>query len=138
MTVQDLTSAKTIQLRSREIIAHEIKFHAPSMREYFIALREDGRQIVFCHAGIAFAPDFTSTGPIPDAPQVASLADYHTLRSNLESLISENRKQEALVVFNILISILDGARFIGLDISNEEEELDKRLSEFEKSMTKPA
>jgi len=35
-------------------------------------------------------------------------------------------------IFNILISILDGAKHVGLDVGREEEELDKLLTEFEK------
>lgn len=133
-TIRENQIAGEIRLDTRHIAAHEIKPHPPTRTQYLILLRDDGVQIIFCHAGIAFAPDFTSTGPLPDAPPVASRVDYFTLRQNLQSLIDEKRHAEALLIFNILISILDGARRIGLDMGHEEEELNGTLSELEKFM----
>lgn len=130
-TIRETASGKEIRLDAKKILAHEIKQHPPTRTSYLILMREDGVQIILCYAGLAFAPDTTATGPLPDAPPVSSLRDYFTLQQNLQSLIAEKRAPEALLVFNILIAILDGARRIGLNIGPEEEELSQALTAFE-------
>lgn len=107
--------------------------HPQGLNDYLNLVFENGLEIVLCHAGIAFSPSFVSTGPLPDAPPVTCLTDYYSLLNNLDQIRADlTRKPEALLLFQVLISILDGAKAVGLDVGREEEELNAKLTEFEK------
>lgn len=133
LTLKESTTGKSLTLDLRRIHAFRLTPHPASGKEYLNLVFDDGMEIVLCHAGIAFSPSFISTGPVPDAPPVTCMGDYATLLQNLQVLIADARKQEALLLFNVLISILDGAKAVGLEVGAEEEELDKRLKQFEQT-----
>jgi hypothetical protein len=136
LTLNEYASGKTICVDVRKFSDFRLMPHPQGLADYLNLVFDDGRQLVLCHAGLAFSPSFTSTGPLPDAPPVSCLADYHKLLSKLKDLMSEDgRKGEILTLFNVLLSILDGAREIGLAISQEEEDLDKLLEKFEGTFT---
>ncbi len=132
LTLGEYASGKSVCLDVRKFCDFRLTPHPQGFADYLNLVFADGRQIVLCHAGLAFSPSFVSTGPLPDAPPVSCLADYHKLLKTLKELMSEDsHKGEILTLFNVLLSILDGAREIGLDISQEEEDLDKLLQKFE-------
>jgi len=136
LTLGEYASGKSVSYDIRQFCDFRLMPHPQGFADYLNLVFDDGRQIVLCHAGLAFSPSFASTGPLPDAPPVSCLADYHKLLSTLKDLMAEDgRKGELLTLFNVLLSILDGAREIGLDISQEEEDLDKLLEKFEGAFT---
>lgn len=95
---------------------------------------ESNIEIILSHAGFAFSPVFANTGPITDAPPVVCLQDYFRLYQSLQHLLHEReRKTDTLNLFRLLISILDGAKAIGLDVTAEEQNLEKCLAQFETS-----
>lgn len=133
LTLKECFSQKQISIDLRAIKQHRLKEEPQGHGTYLNLVLDTGVEIVLCHAGLAFSPHFVNTGPLPDAPPVSCLADYTRLLGDLKNILMEpDRNQEALLLFNVLVSILDGAKQIGMDVGQEEEELDKSLTEFEK------
>lgn len=136
VTLIESVSAKKIALDTRRILHHRIQQNPQTLSDYVNLVFDNGVEVVLCHAGLAFSPRFTATGPLPDAPPVTCMADYQTLFLNLIELMSDpTRRPETLKLFNVLISILDGARSVGLDVGPEEEELNRQLTTHEKNIS---
>jgi len=133
LTLNELSSQKQITFDLRTITQHRLKENPQTHEKYLNLLFDNGIEVVLFLAGVGFSPNFANTGPIPDAPPVSCMEDYFRLLGDLTSIVKESdRKNDAILLFNILISILDGAKAVGLDVGREEEELDKYLSQFEK------
>jgi hypothetical protein len=98
--------------------------------KYLRVLLDDGRSFAVAGAGIVFAPSFRSTGPLPECPETTCFADYRKLRAHLDHLEAGERG-EALQVLMVLLAFLDGARAIGLDVSEEERDLERALARLE-------
>jgi hypothetical protein len=101
---------------------------------YLRVVLEDGRSFALTGVGFVFAPSFVSTGPLPDCPPVASLVDFRRLFGHLEHLVTDvsaGHEAEALQVILVLIAFIDGARQIGLAVSDEERMLDAELKKLE-------
>lgn len=131
-TLIEPATGKQISFDAKAVARHRLTPHPQGLGDYLNLVFDNGIEIVLCHAGIAFSPSFASTGPLPDAPPVACMTDYSTLLRNLQDIGADpQRKAEALLLFNVLISILDGAKAIGMDVGSEEEELERMLSGFE-------
>lgn len=135
-TLIEVATGKEIQVDCKKVVDHRVTKNSQGYNDYLNLVFDNGNQLVLFHEGIAFPLCFQATGPLPDAPAVMSMPDYIRLFRNLKELVKEeDRKPEALMLFQILIASLDGARLIGLDIGYEEEELEKLLTEFEKGFT---
>lgn len=126
-------SHKKLAIDTTQITQYREQKNPQGFGTYLNLILGHGAELVLCTAGFAFCPSFTSTGPLPDAPPVTCMTDYTNLLANLHGLINESRKKEAVLLFPVLISILDGAKAIGLDVGLEEENLDKLLTSFENS-----
>lgn len=136
LSLKEIYSQKEIRFDIRSVKQHRLREHPQGLSDYLNLVFDDGREIVLCHAGLAFSPCFINTGPLEDAPPVACLQDYDKLVGELKALLAfPDRWQETLALFNVLLSILDGARAVGLNISEREEALDKLLGEFEKGFS---
>lgn len=132
LTLIELASQKQISLDLSAIENFRIAENKEGFGTYINLVLPNGNELVLCHVGFAFAPSFQNTGPIQDAPPVVSMTDYFNLKRNLEQLLQEpDRKMEIITLFHVLISFLDGAKLIGLEVEYEEEALEKQLSEFE-------
>lgn len=132
LTLKELFSRKEITFALKQITAMRLQNHPQGLGSYLNIVLDGHLEIVLCHAGIAFSPSFENTGPIPDAPPVTCLQDYKSLLNQLLALLAEEeRKTECLLLFNLLIATLDGAKKVGIDVSFEEESLDQLLTEFE-------
>jgi hypothetical protein len=139
VTLIELASGKQLSFDAKSVTNHRLTPHPQGFGEYLNLVFDGGKEIVLCHAGVAFAPSFNSTGPLPDAPPVSCMSDFFTLSHTLDDIKADpTRKPEALLLFNVLISILDGAKAVGLDVGYEEEKLDAKLTEFEKGFAPTA
>jgi hypothetical protein len=95
---------------------------------------DDGRVFALAGIGIIFAPSFIGTGPVPDCPASACFQDYQKLRRHLEHLAAddhEEQKREAIAVLMVLLAFLEGARLVGLDVAEEERDLEAILARLE-------
>lgn len=133
LSLIEVGTGKQFSFDLKNVVQHRLTPHPQGLHDYLNLVFENGLEIALCHAGIAFSPSFVSTGPLPDAPPVTCLADYYALQNNLDQIrLDPTRKPEALLLFQVLISVLDGAKAVGLDVGREEEELDTKLTAFEK------
>lgn len=132
--LKEWASLKTFSFSIQNITDHRLTPHPQGLSAYLNLMFDDGSQVVLCHAGVAFAPDFQNTGILDDAPQVVCMMDYYQMYNHMIDLAQdESQSTQTLHLFEILISVLDGAKKIGLDVSSEESQLDSQLSEFEKN-----
>jgi prepilin-type processing-associated H-X9-DG protein len=132
LTLIEVGTAKELSLDTRQIVKHRFKDNPQGHGKYLNLAFADGKEVILTLAGFAFGPSFQNTGPIPDAPPVSCMHDYYQWFKNLKQILQEeDRRGEAILLFNVLISILDGAKLIGLNVSVEEEGLEKLLTEFE-------
>lgn len=135
LTLTENFSQKKISLNLKNITKHKITSHPQGLPAYLNLVFDNGLEVVLTHAGLAFTPQFQNTGFIKDAPEAVSMSDYDRLLQNLRFLMDdEQRRNEAILLFQLLISILDGARAIGFDIGREEEVLDKLFTDFEQKV----
>lgn len=135
-TLLDVASGKSIHLPWREFKAFEEKVHPETKDNYLILLFENGNQIALTDpGGVAFAPLQANSGPLRDLPRVVCLKDFHTLEQRIDHYLHDHRDEpppkECLDLVMICIAILDGARAVGFDVGELEEELDKSLRELE-------
>ncbi len=135
----EIYSGKNRILRDVEIVRIEERPNTVNPNEtYLVLLLEDGRQLALSPQGFAFAPDFINTGPLPLPNQVYCMQDFQDLFNKLKHLGSEDdRKAEALQLITVLISLVDGAKAVGLDLDREAEEVDKILVQLEKGTPLP-
>lgn len=135
LTLTENFSQKKISLNLKNITKHKMTPHPQGLPAYLNLVFDNGLEVVLTHAGLAFAPQFENTGFIKDAPETVCMSDYDRLLHSLRSLMDdEQRRNEAILLFQLLISILDGARAIGFDIGREEEVLDELFTEFEQQV----
>jgi len=140
-TLLDVASGKRIHLPWGDVKAFEEKTHAETKDTYLVLLFENGSQIALVDpGGIAFSPSQINTGPLRDLPPVVCLKDFHTLKQRIDHYLyahqDEAPPKECLDLVITCIAILDGARSIGFDIGDLEEELDKSLRELERRTPK--
>lgn len=133
----DVASGKSILLRWSEVKASEERIHPETGDNYLVMLFEDDSQIALADpGGVAFEPSTANTGPLRDLPPVVCLKDFHTLKGRIDHYLydhpDEAPPKECLDLIMVCIAILDGARDIGFEIGDLEEELDKSLRELER------
>ncbi|MBI2088438.1 MAG: hypothetical protein HYT78_06785 [Deltaproteobacteria bacterium] len=136
-TLLDVASGKSVHLPWSELKAYEEKIHPETRDAYLVLLFENGNQIALVDpGGIAFSPSEASTGPVRDLPPVVCLKDFLTLKQRVDHYLYAHQEEapprECLVLVTVCIAILDGARLVGFDVGDLEEELDRSLREIEK------
>lgn len=136
-SLMDVTSGKTIRLPWQDVRAFEEKVHPETKDNYLVLLLENGTQIALADpGGIAFAPSTENTGPLPDLPPVVCLKDFFTLKGRVDHYLYDHRDEpppkEVLDLVMICIATLDGARAVGFEVGDLENELEKSLKEIER------
>jgi hypothetical protein len=136
VTLVERLSGKTLSFAWDALQNAEARQHPATRTTYYALTLDDGRAFAISSLGFIFAPSFASTGPLPDCPSAACFLDFHKLYRHLEHLAREDheaQKSEALQVLFVLLAFLDGARAIGLDVSEEERLLEPILTRLESS-----
>lgn len=136
-TLLDVASGKNIYLPWREFKEFEEKVHPEKKDIYLVLLFENGNQIALTDpGGVVFAPLQANTAPLQDLPPVVCLKDFNTLKQRIDHYLYDHQDEpppkECLDLVMICIAILDGARAVGFDVGELEEELDKSLREIER------
>jgi len=136
-TLLDVASGKRVQLPWRDVKGFEEKVHPETKDSYLVLLFEDGHQIALVDpGGVAFEPTTVNTGPLRDLPPVVCLKDFHALKQRVDHYLythqDEPPPKECLDLVMICIATLDGARAVGFDVGDIEEELDRSLRELER------
>ena len=133
----DVASGKSIGVPWRELTACEEKIHPETHDVYLVLLFENGKQIALVEpGGVAFAPSIQNTGSLSDLPPVVCLKDFHTLKQRIDHYLyahpDEPPPKECLDLVMICIATLDGARGVGFEVGDLEDDLEKSLREIER------
>jgi hypothetical protein len=133
----DVFSGRSVFVPWGDLKAFEEKAHPETNDNYLVLLFDSGTQIALVDpGGVAFTPSDVNTGPLRDLPPVACLRDFYTLKQRIDHYLVEHRDEpvprEALDLLMICIAILDGARAVGFDVGELEQELEEALREIER------
>jgi len=136
-TVLDVASGRSTRLPWRDLAAFEEKIHPETQDTYLVLLWENGRQIALVDpGGVAFAPSTENTGALRDFPPVLCLKDFFTLKGRIDHYLYDHQNEappkECLDMIMICIATLDGARAVGFEVGDLEQELENSLSEIER------
>jgi hypothetical protein len=134
--LMDVSSGKTLPLDLAALEKVEDRINAETKNPY-----GDGRQLALSEVGIAFPPDLTNTGPLPELPEVVCFRDYATLMARLKHDLYGHQDREptreTVKLLMMCIAIVDGARAQRFEIGREEKELEWHLKELEKRAPVP-
>jgi hypothetical protein len=133
----DVASGKNLKLSWHELDAFEEKTHPETGDRYLVLLFDNGQQIALVDpGGVAFAPSIENSGPVKDLPPVVCLRDVFTLKQRIDHYLydhpDEPPPRECLDLIMVCIAILDGARAVGFDVADLEDELERSLNELER------
>jgi hypothetical protein len=136
-TLLDVSSGKTIKIAWRDVKSFEEKVHPETKDVYLVLLFENGLQIALVDpGGVAFAPLTVNSGPVENLPPVVCLRDFLTLKGRIDHYLydhpDEPPPRECAALVMICIATLDGARAVGFDVGDLEEQLEKSLAEIER------
>ncbi len=131
----DVFSGKALAADWPRVEALHERRNADTGRPYLLLQREDGRQLVLADVGIAFAPLTAATGPLPDLPSVVCFRDLAGAEGRLTHFLEEHPDDEPgpshVALFLFCLAVVDGARAVGFDVSDEERRLERVLGELE-------
>ncbi len=131
----DVFSGKSLALDYAHLAAVEERKDAATGRPYLALLRDDGTEFALSDAGIAFAPVTAGTGPLPGLPAAVCFRDLAGAEARLTHFLldhpGEPPERAHIELFLFCLSVVDGARAAGLDVSAEERRLERLLSELE-------
>lgn len=134
LNIMEVASGKQIALRLGGVEAMEHKLDSVTGANYCVLLLDNGHQLVLCQQGFAFAPDFRSTGPIELPSAVFCMTDFRNffgqLKHNAIEHPEDTRKSADLIM--LLISLLEGARNVGMDVDAESGRVERILEAIEK------
>lgn len=132
----DAASAKALGARLAALSAAELRQDKQSGRPYLALAYEDGVSLALTEAGVAFAPAFSNTGPLPELPSAVCLRDYFSIRDRLKhelyGHLDTAPSKDTVRLVLLCIAILEGARLVGFDVGREERELEQHLAELER------
>lgn len=132
----DVSSGKTLALDLAELEGVEERVDRGSGRPYLVLRFGDGRRLALTDAGIAFAPDFRNSGPVPELPEAVCFRDWSLLLARLEHELYAHPDREpsrdTVGLVMACIAVLDGARAQGFDVGREERRLETHLAELER------
>jgi len=132
----DVYSTKMLSLDLPDLERVDERRNRQTHKPYLLLIYGNQRQIALADVGIAFAPQFRNTGPLPDLPEVVCFRDFRNLLDRFKHGFyghAENDPGGDLVqLLMMCIAILDGARDQGFDVEREEKEVELHLSGLEK------
>jgi hypothetical protein len=132
----DVPSGKALALPAAELQSVATQQDALNASPYLRLALGDGRELALTRAGIAFAPRFGNTGPLPELPAAVCFADYAKLQGQLRHELYGHPDREptrdTAKLLLLCIAILDGARAAGFEVGREEAQLEALLRELEK------
>lgn len=135
ITVLERLTGKSVRFAIPQVLAAEEAKNTETGSPYLRLELDDGRRFALAAVGIVFSPSFIATGPVPDCPATGCFQDFNKLLRHLEHLADESHeenKKEALQVLMVLLAFLEGARGAGIDVAEEERELDILLEKLER------
>jgi hypothetical protein len=140
-TLLDVAAGKTLALDLSRFPTIREETNQETHGAYLVLTRDDGVELALADPGIAFALDTRNSGPIPAAPKAVCMRDYAQALARIHHYLYDHPdapvSRDTLAHIQFAIAILDGARRVGLDIGDEERELERCLAEVEKRAGSP-
>jgi len=137
----DTFGVKTLILRGSDLETVESLTDQDTKLPYLRLALADGRQLALTEAGVAFAPDFSNSGPLTDLPDAVCFRDYRGLLDRLKHDLYGHADapptRATVKLLMMCIAIVDGARRAGFDVGREEREMETQLNELEKRAPPP-
>jgi hypothetical protein len=131
----DVFSGKAFALDFAHLAAVEERQDTATRRSYLALLRDDGKELALSDAGVAFAPVTAGTGLLPGLPAAVCLRDLAGAEARLTHFLldhpGEPPERVHVELFLFCLSIVAGARAVGLDVAAEERRLERVLGELE-------
>lgn len=132
IVLREIATSKERPVEFPKIRQFRRRQHPEGLGDYLNLLFEEGREIVLCHAGFAFSPSYLSTRSLNLLPDVVCFQDFYRLLGHLEHLYQdETQKEEAAKTLMSCLAILEGARLVGFEVSEEEKRVEKILNWLE-------
>ena len=132
----EVASGKRLPLPLTEVVSATERENAQTRRPYLLIGFGDGKEIALADVGVAFPPVVPNVPQTPELPGVVCLQDFRLVLDQLQHQALDHPEQKLqratldLMVF--ALAILEGARRIGFDVSEEERLLEQTLTELEK------
>jgi hypothetical protein len=136
-TLLDVASGKKVVLLWKEFEWVDEKTHPETGRPYLILSFKDEKRIALVDpGGVAFSTPEINTEPLRYLPPVVCLRDYYTVQERIDSYLIGQRDEpptaECVALVMVCIAILEGARFVGFDVSDMEQQVETYLHELER------
>ena len=132
----EIASGKRLRLPVRELVAAEERVNAVTRRPYLVLRFGDGHELALADIGLAFPPVAPAVPQAPQLPPVVCFQDFRAALAQLQHQAAAHRDQKldraVLDLMVLALGILEGARRVGFDVSDEERALEAVLSELEK------
>ncbi len=134
-TLLDVFSGKSLVLDLGDATTIEERTNRELGGTYLVVAFADGRVLALAPAGVAFAPDTTSTGPLVSLPSAVAFRDFTAVTGKLRHILldhpDEPPTREEVDMAMFCLALLDGARRVGFEVGREERELDELLTLLE-------
>jgi len=113
------------------------EFHPETNDAYLVRRYENGSQLALVEpGGVGLAPLTVNTGPLGDLAPVVCLKDFYALKGRINHYLYDHPDdpppRECLELMMTGIATVDGARAVGFDVGDLEEQLDTSLREIER------
>jgi len=136
-TLLDVASGKKVLLPWEEFEWLDEKIHPETNEPYLVlSFKEEKRIALVDPGGVAFSTPEINTEPLKYLPPVVCLKDYYTLKKRIDFYLDENLEEppstECVALVMVCIAILEGARFVGFDVSDMEKQVETYLRELER------
>lgn len=125
----DVGSGHSVHLGDEEVFATNL---TPAGHLQITLLR--GAHLSLTEAGIAFAPNFENTGPLPQLPPLVVFGDFDELVKRARAGLQKQGAIELQTLQATLFcqAIADGARLAGFDVDDKLKALEAMVSELER------
>jgi hypothetical protein len=131
----DVASGKSLALDWSILTGMADGVDSDTRRPYLALTREDGLMLALADQGVVFAPSIASTGPIEGLPAAVCFRDFQSAEGQLLHFLRDHPEDEPtrthLSLFMFCLTVVDGARAVGFEVSREERRLEGMLKELE-------
>ena len=132
----EIGSGKRLGLSLKELVAAEERTNAESGMPYLMLRFGDGSEVALAEMGVAFPPVAPNVPQAPELPPVVCLKDFRAVLAHLQHQAVAHREEKldrsSLDLVVLALGILEGARAVGFEVSEEERALDEVLGGLEK------
>ncbi|MBI2981758.1 MAG: hypothetical protein HYY44_05640 [Deltaproteobacteria bacterium] len=132
IVLREITTSKERSILYPQVTEWRRREHPEGLGDYMNLVFEEGHELALCHAGFAFSPSYLSTKSLNLLPEVVCFQDFYRLLGHLEHLYQNlSQREEAVKALTSCLAILEGARLVKFEVSEEERKLEEILTWLE-------